>query len=78
MTVVFMGFAIFSNITSDDCGTISSCIPDIFNSLSLINKQSKSGYMELQSYLGLGFVVICILFFHYFRFKARQLMQECD
>jgi hypothetical protein len=78
MSILFMGFAIFSNVTSNDCGTISSCLPDVFNTLSLINKKSKSGYMEVQSYLGLLFVVACILLFHYFRLKARKLIQECD
>ena len=73
-----MGFAIFSNVTSNDCGTISSCVPDLFNTLSLLNKRSKSGYLSVQSYLGLAFVVVCILFFHYFRYKARELMQQCD
>lgn len=23
-------------------------------------------------------MVVCILFFHYFRYKARQLIQQCD
>jgi hypothetical protein len=78
MSIFFMGFAIYSNAASNDCGTISSCIPDLFNTLSLINKRSKSGYLEVQTYLGLVFVIVCILCFQYFRYKARQLMQECD
>jgi phosphotransferase system glucose/maltose/N-acetylglucosamine-specific IIC component len=78
MSVLFMGFAIISNATSNDCGTISSCIPDAFNTISLINKKSNRNFLEIQSYLGLAFVLICIFFFHFFRFQARKLQRECD
>lgn len=32
----------------------------------------------MQSYLAVAYVVVVVLFFHYFRRKARQLKQECD
>lgn len=32
----------------------------------------------MQSYLAVAYVVVAVLFFHYFRTKARQLKQECD
>ncbi len=74
MSVLFMGFAIYSNVTSSNCGS-SSCSTDIFEHLSILNKLSNATYMEIQSYLALAFVAICIVFFHYFRLKARQLEQ---
>jgi hypothetical protein len=78
MAIIFMGFSIYSNVVSNDCTTSTSCIPDTFNLLSLVNKSSKLTYLSVQSYLSLVFVIAAILYFHYFRYKARQLEQECD
>lgn len=78
MAILFMTFSIYSNITSADCEVFSKCLPDIFNILALVNKGSRILYLTIQSYLSLLFVIISIVFFHYFRFKARELEQQCD
>ncbi len=78
MCIFFMGFAIYSNVISGDCQGLTNCIPDTFNLLSLINKNTKGDFMAIQSYLALVFVVVTILFFQYFRYKARVLQKECD
>lgn len=78
MLLIFSAFCIYSNVSSSDCQTKSACISDGFNSLSIVNKESNSLYLSIQSYLAVAFVVVSILFFHYIRVKARQLKQECD
>lgn len=78
MVVIFVGFSMFSNITSTDCQSTNACITDAFTLLSIINKQSNTTYLSIQSYISLGFVVVTILFFHFFRYKSRQLQEQCD
>ena len=78
MVVVFVGFSIISNILSSDCQAANSCIADTFTLLSIINKQSNTFYLSIQSYVSLGFVVVTILFFHLFRYKSRKLEERCD
>jgi len=73
MSVVFMGFSIYSNASSSDCLLMSECIPNAFNILALVNKQFETKYLSIQSYLSLVFVIAIILLFHYLRFKARLL-----
>lgn len=78
MVAVFVGFSIFSNATSSDCQSTNACITDGFTLLSIINKSSNTKYLAIQSYISLGFVLVTIIYFHYFRYQARKLEQECD
>lgn len=78
MMIVFMGFALFSNITTNDCTSLSSCNSSIFNYISLINKRSSSFYLSIQCYLELLFIIVVILFLQWLRLKGRELKKECD
>lgn len=78
MTIVFMGFSIYSNIDAGDCGKNNKCITDVFNMLAIVNKGTNTLYLTIQSYLTLLFLIVTVLFLHLFRFKARKLEQKCD
>lgn len=78
MVLIFSAFAVYSNLVSSDCETKYDCLSDSFNTLSIINKESNSTYLSIQSYLAVGYVLVAILYLHYLRYRARQMEQECD
>ena len=78
MAIIFSVFSIYSNVVSSDCYSSSSCTSDEFNTLSIVNKESNSNFLSIQSYLAMIYVIVAILFIHYLRVTARQLEQECD
>ena len=78
MTIIFAIFGLYSNFSSSDCSLNSSCKQDGFNELSIVNKEQQQNYLSIQNYLALAYIVVAILFFHYFRAQARKLEQECD
>lgn len=71
-------FGLITNTGSDDCAANPNCREDFFNPLSIANKVNQTEYLAIQSYLCLAYVVIIIIYFHYFRMEARKLEQDCD
>lgn len=78
LLVIFSAFNIYSNVVSSSCETNTDCVSDAFNPLSIVNKEGDTNYLSIQSYLAVAYVAVAVLFFQYFRTKARQLRQECD
>ena len=76
--VVFFGFSIVSNVTSSDCKSANSCFGDVFTLISIINKKSNTTYLSIQSYISLVFVLLIIVYYHFIRYKARKLVEQCD
>lgn len=73
-----MGFALYSNAVGNTCSLDVTCIASAFNIIAIINKQSNIEFLSIQTYLALSFIVVTIIYFHYFRYKARQLQLICD
>jgi hypothetical protein len=51
MSLIFGGFAIYSNLTTNDCPSLQVCTNNVMNLMSLINKRSSEFYFALQGYL---------------------------
>lgn len=78
LLLVFSGFAVYSNVAASECSTNTECVADAFNPLSIVNKESDTHALSIQSYLAVAYVALAVLFFQYFRTRARQLRRECD
>lgn len=76
--LTFSVFSIYSNVISGSCQANPQCLKDVFNLVSIVNKEGETRHLSVQSYLGLTYVFLAIIYLHYFRFKARQLEEECD
>lgn len=77
LAVIFVGFALYSNIVSGDCQTSNKCASP-FDTLAIINKSSHYAYLSIQNYTVLAFVVISFFVFQGFRYTSRKLEDECD
>lgn len=50
MAVLFSAFALYSNLTTNDCTSLQVCSGNLMNLMSLINKRSSELYFSLQGY----------------------------
>lgn len=70
---IFVSFAVYSNIKGGSCANKGSCSENVFDTLSIINKVSEEAYLSIQNYMLLGFVLLCIFLFQYFRYSFRKV-----
>lgn len=77
LALVFMAFALYSNIKGGNCNTEGMCT-DAFDTLAIVNKVSEQSYLSIQNYTLLAFVVVSVVVFQYFRYRFRKLEDECD
>ena len=78
MSLIYSIFNIASNASNNDCKPNPKCIEDGFNSISIVNKQDQSHLLSIQSYLGLVYIIVVIVYFHFLRAEARKLEEEVD
>lgn len=77
LTLVFVAFALYSNIKGGNCNTSGTCT-DVFETLAIVNKVSEENYLSIQNYTVLAFSVLSIVVLQYFRYRFRKLEDECD
>ena len=78
LSIIFCGFALYSNIVTGDCNPSDKCSNNAFDTLAIINKISSDAYLSIQNYVLLGFVVVSLFVFQCFRYNFRSVEDECD
>jgi hypothetical protein len=78
MVLIFSIYCLATNVNSNSCQTDAKCNNSEFTLLSIVNKKDNVTFLSIQSYLGLAYVVIIIVLFHYLRHQGRLLEEECD
>ena len=73
MTLVCSIYGIASNSSQNDCDLKPECVDDGFNSIAIVNKQNNNTLLSVQAYLGLIYIIIVIIYFHFLRAEARKL-----
>ncbi len=73
MSILFTSFALYSNLSTNDCSSLQVCSSNIMNLMSLINKRSNELYFSLQGFFELGFIIVVVLFFQGMRLYGRKL-----
>lgn len=77
LSLVFCVFAVTTNALGNYCSS-EPCDPNIFNTLSLVNKINEVSYLSIQNYVLLAFVLIFSLLMQFIRYRARKIISICD
>jgi hypothetical protein len=78
MSVLFASFALYSNLTTNDCSSLQVCSSNVMDLMALVNKRSSELYFSLQGYVELAFIIVAVIFFQGMRLAGRKLEKECD
>lgn len=76
--LIFCIFGLYTNIVSQNCRTDNTCVENIFNTVSIVNKKNESSYLSIQNYILLTFVVLSIPIFQFFRYRFRLIVEDID
>lgn len=78
LIIDFSIYCLATNVHSNACETDAKCNNSEFTLLSIVNKKDNITFLSIQSYLGLTYVAMIIVLFHYLRHQGRVLEEECD
>jgi hypothetical protein len=78
LCLVFCVFALTTNVLGNYCQKQGLCAPNIFNTLSLVNKINDISYLSVQNYVLLVFVLLFSLLMQLIRYRARKIISVCD
>ena len=76
--IIFVGFALYSNIKGQDCKEEDVCSGNVFDTFAIINKASVEDYLSIQNYTVLGFVIFFLFLMQCFRYSFRKVEDDCD
>ena len=76
--IVFVGWALYSNMQGTDCKETDACSGNVFDNLAIINKVTVEQYLTIQNYTVVAFVIVFIFLMQFFRRSFRKVEDDCD
>ena len=70
--LIFVIYAVVTNLEGTSCRPITDCINDLYNSVSLANKIENADQITIQLFLIAAFMVFSIIFKQYRVYRIRN------